>query len=275
MTLHSASLFTRRRFALVVSRVVLDFIAAFVFMRPAAAAWEWLHGAPLKPQSWAGALAFVMVGATAYFIVRLCARAGTFRVAFALANDSPTRGIFAEGASAFASALSAFSGTALLELLAFGSAAFACILAPRVAAHGSIGVLVAAAVAAAVLTAAIAASGLATLSFALAVIDECTFAEAWTRVRGVAALEHASARTIAVGLTLWGLGAAAAIVELASAASVWLSPQARTWSLLVPLLIAFYAVLTDSAAAIFIGALTDRLPVGFAARVALPGALTD
>lgn len=275
MTLHSAALLTRRRFALVVSRVVLDFIAAYAFMRPCAAAWEWIHGEPRSPRAWAGALAFVIIGGTAYFIVRLCARAGTFRVAFALANNAPTRGIFAEGATVFSSAMSAFSGTMAVETLAFGSAALTCVLAPRVASNGSGGILVAALVCAAVITAAICASGIATLAFALAVIDDCSFAQAWTRVRGVATLERASTRTVAVGVAVWGLGAAALVVEIASAIAVWALPEISNWTLLIPLLVAFFAVLTDSAATLYIAALTDRLPLGFAARVAFPGVSAD
>jgi hypothetical protein len=269
MTLHAAALFTRRRFALVVARLVLDFIAAFVLLRPCVAAWALITQAPLSPQAWAGAVAFVLIGATASFLVRLCARAGTFRVAFALAAGRPARGVFVEGATAFAPAFSAYAGTAALELLAFGSAALALVIAPRVASHGAGGVIVAAGVGAAVLTVAMAASGLATLAFALAVIDDCGFNAAWTRLRIVAALERVSVRTVAVGLTLWGLGAAAGTVEMISAAAAWSLPEASTWTLLVPLLIAFYSVLTDTAAALFVAALTDRLPVGIAARTAV------
>ncbi len=274
LTLHASTLLARRRFGFVLWRLFFDFVAATALLRPLAAAGEWLNQDPFSASAWCGALALVLVGGACYFLVHVCVRAGTFRVAYAAFCDRPAGNIFAEGASVFDRGFSAIAFSALLDFLSFGSALLVLGIGSQVAALGTWATAAMAFSGAVFLSIAIALSGITTVAFALASIDDCSFAEAFARLRAVAVLERASLRAVSVAIVIWLLSVIVSATEIVSAWAAWQIDDPAGWTLFLPALSAFYAVIVDAGCALLVAALTDRLPVGMAAPLRFEGSIT-
>ncbi|MCC6811412.1 MAG: hypothetical protein IT381_28540 [Deltaproteobacteria bacterium] len=275
VTLLSAMLLMRSEARVLGARVALEVLGATLFALGQSVAFGWIAATPFAPEAWSGSALVLIAGVAAYLALRVIARVGAIAAIFLGARKTSTRGVILEGADGFAPGAAAMLTLFILDVLGFSVLALLLQLGPLVSAsHGGFGAFVAAAFTAGVAVTWLAASAFGNFAFVLGVVDGDGLFAAWPRAwRLVASAELETRQRFSVLLCVLGaLTMTIAFVDFVSTgASVLAEVEGQGQSVLVvaPILTLVYAMLVDVAAIVFLAALTDRLPLGFAAPIVI------
>lgn len=202
-------------------------------------------------------------------------RGGTLRAVFDALRGEPNDGICLSGARVWPRYFAAAAGLTLLDLLMAATLLAALQLMPLVASHGVAARVVGAGFVAFTALLAVCARAFATAAAALTVLDETDLGTAWQRLRKrlgtvdaessdrfVTTLLVAAALLLSLGLAEMGSSAVSSFMDAGSAGVANLL-------LLGACVQALYAFMLDVVVVTALTALTERLPIGLAARVTL------
>lgn len=272
VTLLSAILLMRSDARLLAARIGIEVLGATFFALALGVAGGWIARTPFALHAWTGGALAALVGAVVYFVLRVIARVGVISVVFARARKVHSPGIVVAGAEGFTEGAIGMAVLSLLDVLALGCVGLVLQLGARVTAtHGPLGAAVSAVCIAAIIVAALLATTFASFAFVLGVMDGDGLFVAWPRaLRLVMAPEvDAPARFWPLFAVLGLIGTVASIVDFLSSAVSSVGSGQEGSFVVIPILTLGYAMLCDLAAMVFLAALSDRLPLGFATPITL------
>jgi hypothetical protein len=231
--------------------------------------------APLSASSWTGSLIVLLTAATVYFSLRVVARVGAIAVVFADARKKRSEGLVLEGCYGFLEGALGMTALFVLDVLGIGGVVLAMHLSAGLSvAHGALGALAGAGMVSLLSWGWLLAASFGTVAFVLSIVDGDGISFAWSRVWRLVGSADAvvRGRFMSLLLVLGALSMAIGFVDFVSGLVSTVgdvSSRGNSFLVMVPVLTLVYSLLVDVAALVFLAALTDRLPLGFATPILL------